>query len=165
MKKTFLILICISIFTVVIDQLSKIYIANTFYYGESIIVFPGFFSITHVRNPGAAFGIFADSHPVLRSILMLGTPPLAVLLICIFMFKSKKLSTLELYAYSLIVGGALGNFVDRFRLGFVVDFLDFHLSRRLTWPAFNLADSFITIGAFSLIVLSFKKSNEVVTEG
>lgn len=162
MKRTFLILFFVSLFTVLIDQYSKMYIADTFYFGESITIIPDFFNITHVRNPGAAFGIFADSHPVLRSILLLGTPPLAVLLICIFVFKNKKLATLEIYAYSLIIGGALGNFVDRFRLGFVVDFLDFHISRRLTWPAFNFADSFITIGAFVLILLSFQKSNDLV---
>lgn len=164
MKRTFLILFFVSLFAVLIDQFSKMYIADAFYFGESITIIPEFFNITHVRNPGAAFGIFADSHPVLRSILLLGTPPLAVLLICIFLFKNKKLSTLEIYAYSLIVGGALGNLADRFRLGFVVDFLDFHINRRLTWPAFNFADSFITIGAFVLIVLSFQKSNELVVE-
>lgn len=164
MKKIFIILICVSSITVLIDQFSKLYIADSLYLGESITLIPDFFNITHVRNPGAAFGIFADSHPVLRSILLLGTPPLAVLLICIFVIKNKNLSILEVYAYSLIVGGALGNFADRFRLGFVVDFLDFHINRRLTWPAFNFADSFITIGAFILIVLSFKKSEEIITE-
>ncbi|AUN97686.1 signal peptidase II [Bacteriovorax stolpii] len=164
MKKIFLILICVSFFTILIDQFSKMYIADAFYFGESITIIPEFFNITHVRNPGAAFGIFADSHPVLRSILLLGTPPLAVLLICFFLFKNKKISTLEIYAYSLIVGGALGNFADRYRLGFVVDFLDFHINRRVTWPAFNFADSFITTGAFILIVLSFKKSEELIPE-
>ncbi|QDK42369.1 signal peptidase II [Bacteriovorax stolpii] len=165
MKRIFLILVCVSFSIVLIDQFSKMYIASAFYLGESITLIPELFNITHVRNPGAAFGIFAESHPTLRSILLLGTPPIAVLLMCIFVFKNKKLTTLEIYAYSLIVGGALGNLVDRFRLGFVVDFLDFHLSRRFTWPAFNFADSFIFIGAFILIGSSFKKSEESFSAG
>lgn len=80
MKRIFLILTCVSFFIVLIDQFSKMYIANAFYLGDFITLIPEFFNVTHVRNPGAAFGIFSDSHPVLRSILLLGTPPIAVLL-------------------------------------------------------------------------------------
>ena len=126
---------------VAIDQLSKMLVSNNLSLGQSQQIIKGIFYLTLVHNTGAAFSIFKD-----QALVFIVISVLAILSIVIYLKKSKRIFIQDI-ALSLILGGALGNLVDRLRFGYVVDFLDFRV-----WPVFNVADSAITIGAFLLIV-------------
>ncbi len=154
MKKLLIITFGVSFISILIDQLTKIYIHSNFMLGESVEVIPNFFHITFVKNPGAAFGILAASNGFLRTAMLLVLPSLVIIFIFIYIIRNCNRKYDEAVAYSLILGGAISNLADRFRLGFVVDFLDFHYNRLYTWPAFNIADSSIFIGASILILYS-----------
>ncbi len=124
------------------DQLTK-YIIDTYLKTyESIEVLP-FFQIVHVRNTGAAFGIFRS----LGNGVFIGISILAIMIVVVLLIKSKD----DRIAFSLILGGALGNLTDRLIRGYVVDFLDFYVGK-YHWPAFNLADSALTIGILFLFL-------------
>lgn len=154
-------LIAIVVFVLVLDQLSKLYIASTFTLYESITVIDNFFHITYVRNPGAAFGIFAGSAAAFRIPFFLTLSSVAVVGM-IFFYKTVTENLIRA-AISLIMGGAVGNMIDRARLGEVIDFIDVHWYNN-HWPAFNVADSAITIGVGLLIldmVLKEKKKNDI----
>ena len=153
--KKLVIIFSISFLSIVIDQLTKIYIHTSFMLGESIEVIPNFFNITFVKNPGAAFGILAESYGMLRVAMLLAVPTIVTVFIFIYIIRTYKRNYGEAVAYSFILGGAISNLVDRFRLGFVVDFLDFHYDRVYTWPAFNIADSSVFIGASLILYFSF----------
>jgi signal peptidase II len=114
-------------------------------------VIPGFFRIVHTRNPGIAFSLFADAGPMVRSILVPAVSVAAVALIIFMFWNSRNTGTRTLAGLALIFAGAVGNLYDRAAYGYVVDFLDFYI-RDYHWPAFNVADSCITIGA-GLILL------------
>ncbi len=136
------------------DQISKLLIARLLAMYETIQVIPGFFNITHLRNPGGAFGIFADGSPLLRRFLFLFVSGVAAAIVLVFHRNTPETHPWLLAAFALIFGGAIGNLIDRLRLGRVIDFLDFHLGG-WHWPAFNVADSAITVGVcvFALHVL------------
>ena len=137
------------------DQLAKFAITRTFAYGEQVEVTP-FFNFVHVLNPGAAFSFLANAGGWQRYFFItLGLVVSAWLgrMLC------QQLPRLEAMGYSLILGGALGNVADRVLRGQVVDFLDFHW-RLAHWPAFNLADVAITIGALCLFLTVVPKSSE-----
>ena len=126
-----------------LDQATKIFIHTQFPRQESKAIIEGFFNISYVTNSGGAFGLFNDSHEWLRFILFLLFP-----LVCIyFIFKllQETENRFQVLALSFILGGALGNYLDRVRLGYVVDFIDWHF-RGWHWPTFNIADSFIVMG-------------------
>lgn len=128
-----------------LDQLTKLWIVKSFSLYESWAVIPGFFNITYLTNKGAAFGFLASQTGAWRHylFLVLGTVALGV----IGFAWSRLRCAHPLYGVSLplIAGGALGNLIDRIRLGAVVDFLDVHI-RGHHWPAFNVADSAISVG-------------------
>ncbi len=127
--------------TFLADQASKVAVQMLMYQGESIPVVPPVFYLTYIMNPGAAFGLLAH-----RTTLFI---TVTVLLVAGALLVYKKISPgkpLLRYGLGLVVGGALGNMVDRLRYGRVVDFLDFRV-----WPVFNLADVAIFIGACFLI--------------
>jgi len=145
---------------IVFDQITKTVIQNTLLLYHSITVIPGFFSITHIHNPGGAFGFMANKSPGLRNLLFLFLSSLAICLI-FYLYKStpKKYPLLST-SFALILGGAFGNLIDRIRFGEVVDFLDFYIGS-YHWPAFNVADSAITVGiAIYLFYFIFKKMPE-----
>lgn len=143
-----------------LDQISKAAIYKTLPLYQSISIIPGFFSITHIRNPGAAFGFMAHHSSSLRSIIFLVVSAVALGLILYFYKNTPKTHPLLATGFALIFGGALGNMIDRIRFGTVVDFLDFYI-RDLHWPAFNVADSAISVGvAIFLFHLVFKKLPE-----
>ncbi len=133
-----------------LDQLTKIVINSSFALYESLSVIPGLFNITYIRNPGAAFGFLADADPVFRSIFFTAVSVVAIVFIVLVIRKIKAGELLSTFGLSLIFGGALGNLIDRIRFGEVIDFLDFYLGS-YHWPAFNVADSAISIGAALLI--------------
>lgn len=141
-----LLLICALI--IPIDQLSKLYIDSTMALHQSYTVIEHFFNICYVLNTGAAFGILANS--AVRVPLLSGVAVLAAVVI-LWIFTRIDGRTLQRVALSLVFSGAIGNLIDRIRLGAVIDFLDVHWYQH-HWPAFNVADSAITIGVALLLV-------------
>lgn len=166
MKKKYVVLAAFSAFLVAIDQLTKLYIHTHYQHGESTPVIPGFFNITYVRNLGAAFGFLADSHPAFREMFFLAMPPVALLIILLIMRGVAESDKWQIFALSSVFGGAIGNYIDRIRFRYVVDFLDFHYQERYTWPAFNIADMAIVSGVGVLLlmmILDGKKKSEPKT--
>jgi len=131
-----------------IDQATKIWVVHSIPFQDSIIVIPGFFSLTHVYNTGAAFGMLHDSN---LFFILLST---AVFVGLIFM-RRHFASSLMTTGWALLLSGILGNVADRLRLGHVVDFLDFQFGS-YHWPSFNVADSCICIAAGLFLLSSFQ---------
>ncbi|MBI5587637.1 MAG: signal peptidase II [Deltaproteobacteria bacterium] len=131
----------------VFDQLTKHLIMRSLSLNQVVGAIPGLFDIVYFKNPGAAFGIFNDGG-VWRTVFLIGTSLVSLVVIGALMKQSKD--TLMTFGLSLIAGGAVGNLIDRARFGSVVDFLYFHLGEYY-WPAFNVADSAITVG----VILAF----------
>ncbi len=138
---------------IALDQLTKMYIHTKFGLGDSIAVIPDFFNITYVRNTGAAFGIFRDAQETFRQIFFLSMPPIALAIILTMLRSVENRDRIQILALSLIFGGAIGNYIDRLRFGYVIDFLDFHYQHTWSYPAFNVADSAIVVGVGLLLVL------------
>jgi signal peptidase II len=153
MKKKYVILAAISGFLVAVDQLTKMYIHTHYQLGESTVLIPGFFNLTYVRNFGAAFGFLAQSHPSFREIFFLSMPPIALLVILLILRSVRDNDWWQVFALSSVFGGAIGNYIDRLRFRYVIDFLDFHYQDKYTWPAFNIADSAIVCGVALLLFL------------
>ena len=150
-------LLVISGVLVLLDQVTKTLITHYLQLYHTIAVIPGFFNLTHIHNPGGAFGFLAQSDPILRKVVFLFVSLLAVGLILWYYMKTPASYPLLGGAFALIFGGAIGNLIDRIRLGKVIDFLDFYIGN-FHWPAFNVADSAITIGIGIFILhLLFKK--------
>ena len=135
---------------IIIDQITKGIVQQRFALGESVSVIDGLFNFTYVRNPGAAFGFLATADESIRKPLFLFLPVIACFWLIYLIWTTRNKSLLLCTAYSLIFAGAVGNLIDRFSLGYVVDFLDFYVGRS-HFPAFNVADSCISIAAFLLI--------------
>jgi signal peptidase II len=145
---------------VLLDVITKAYVASAMVLHESIVVIDGFFNITYVRNPGAAFGFLAGAPPVFRMVFFLLVTVVVVVLILFYIGKSRDVSMRETFSLSLILSGAIGNLIDRVRFGEVIDFLDVYIGS-FHWPAFNVADSAISIGAAFLLfsILRHKKED------
>ncbi|MEW6614608.1 MAG: signal peptidase II [Thermodesulfobacteriota bacterium] len=157
MNKKYLITIAIVLGVVLLDQSSKLYIDRAFPLYHSIPIVKNFIHITYVRNTGAAFGLFASQVIGFRVFFFLITSIIAVLIILYFLRSLKDTQTFLISSLSLIMGGAIGNLIDRVRLGEVIDFIDLHYYS-CHWPAFNVADSAITVGGVFLLVNTvFKK--------
>ena len=145
---------------VLADQVTKALILAYLPYHQSITVVPGFFDITHIHNPGGAFGLMANMSVTVRTIVFLLASSLAVGLIFYFYIKTPSSYVFLAVGFALIFGGAIGNLIDRVRLGIVIDFLDVYIGD-YHWPAFNIADSAITVGIFIFgYHLLFKKMPE-----
>lgn len=130
---------------ILLDQVTKWIILERLDLYHAIPVVPGLFNITHVQNPGGAFGFLAQQSPMVRGIVFLLMSFLAVCLIFWFYRKTPSTHRWLAVGFALIFGGAIGNLIDRVRFGRVVDFLDFYIGT-WHWPAFNVADSAITTG-------------------
>lgn len=156
-ESKYLVLATICGAAVALDQLTKMYIHSNFSLGESITVIENYFKITYVRNTGAAFGIFATGHELARKVFFLTMPPIAMIIIFAILRGVQNNDRWQILSLSLIFGGALGNYIDRLRFGFVVDFLDFHLGNFYSWPAFNVADSCIVTGVCLLMFLMIRQ--------
>lgn len=156
-KNKYIKLVIIAGGVVLLDQLTKALVQRTIPLNTIIPVIGGFFNLTHIYNPGGAFGLMANLGATLRSIIFLFISSLAVGLIFYFYKKTPVHYTLLAAAFALIFGGAIGNLIDRIRFGKVIDFLDFYLGNQ-HWPAFNVADSAISIGiGIFLYHIVFKK--------
>lgn len=138
---------------VIVDQLTKIYIHTHFSPSDSVPVIGGYFNITYVRNIGAAFGIFRDYGANFRQLFFLLMPPIAMIIIITILKGVANSDRWNVLALSMIFGGAVGNYIDRLRFGYVIDFLDFHLKEIYSWPSFNVADSCIVCGVGILLLL------------
>jgi signal peptidase II len=150
----------ISVGIVVIDQVTKVYIMQTMRLHESIPVIPNLFSITYIRNPGAAFGILSTSSGSFRFIFFGLTSMFALGLLGTILARMPKDDWMGQISVVAILGGAVGNLLDRLRYGEVIDFLDFYIEP-YHWPAFNVADSAITVGVVFLILhFAFEKQKE-----
>ena len=143
-----------------LDQATKWYIRHATSLYQSITVVDSLFYITHVRNSGGAFGLFAGANTALRLPFFLVVSTGAVALLLFFVRRVEPAQHFLLFALGSILGGALGNFVDRMISGGVTDFLDFHW-RGYYWPAFNVADSCITIGTVILLLHSLLVREQV----
>jgi signal peptidase II len=133
-----------------LDQVTKLMVSNWIPFQVRIHLIDNFLALTHVRNTGAAFGLFADA-PVAP--VRVGLVVVSVLAIgLIWAYARQGWNEARVMAtFGLILGGALGNLIDRLRLHYVVDFIDVHLGR-YHWPSFNVADMAITVGAISLFI-------------
>ena len=145
MKNKYLMLVLIAGMVVAVDQATKWLVTGSMSYYEQIKVIPGFFNLIYIHNPGGAFGIFAKNQGNLQSLLFIAIAVMAMGLI-LYLYKNTPSEYPLLSAgFALIFGGALGNMIDRIRLGEVIDFIDLYIAN-LHWPAFNIADSAISIG-------------------
>lgn len=131
-----------------LDQLTKLAVVAHLEAYREVIPVTGFFNLVHVHNPGAAFSLFADQ-PGWQRGFFIGVALLAAGVILYLLYRTRG-QRLFCAALALILGGALGNLIDRVRYGYVIDFLDFYLGT-WHWPVFNLADVGITVGAGLLI--------------
>lgn len=150
MKRNIIIFILGAVVVIMLDQITKAVITEKlFMYGTHKVI-EGFFNFVYVMNPGAAFGFLAGASEIFRYFFFIGITALAMLLIIYYIIKSKQERLPVVISLTLIFGGAVGNLIDRIRFGAVVDFLDFYIGT-WHWPAFNVADSAISIGAVLMI--------------
>ena len=136
---------------ILLDRATKLVIIQTLRLGQGIPVIPGFFDIVFILNPGAAFGFLATLSDEVRNPLFILISILAVVLIVFYHTRYLRSHRLVSLALALVLGGAVGNLIDRLYYGMVVDFLDVHAGP-YHWPAFNVADSAISVGV-SLMIL------------
>jgi signal peptidase II len=150
LKKNIVIFILGSIAVIVLDQITKAAILKNFLIHESRTIIDGFFNLVYVMNPGAAFGFLATASKTFRYCFFTGITVTVIVLIIYYIIKSKPQNMLMVTSLTLIFAGAVGNLIDRIRFGAVVDFLDVYIGTA-HWPAFNVADSSISIGAAIMI--------------
>jgi signal peptidase II len=150
LKKNLFIFILGAAIIIALDQITKSAITARFTLHEVYPVISGLFNLVYVMNPGAAFGFLANASETFRYIFFTGITVLAAGLIIYYLVKSNPRNLLLSAALTLIFGGAVGNLIDRLRFGAVVDFLDVYIGGA-HWPAFNVADSAITVGAILMI--------------
>jgi signal peptidase II len=145
---------------VILDQITKAVVDRTMPLHHTIPLIDGFFNFTYIRNTGAAFGIFAGSPEVFRLTFLIGVSILAIGFILVMLKRLRESEAGLAAALAFILGGAIGNLIDRIFYGEVIDFLDAYWSI-YHWPAFNVADSFITIGvAITLFYLIKAKGDD-----
>jgi signal peptidase II len=145
---------------VVLDQFTKWQVTSSMRLHQSIPIIPDLFSLTYIRNSGAAFGILAGSHAGFRMVFFGVATALALALLGTIYPRLSAGDWVGQASVAAIFGGAVGNLIDRIRGGEVIDFLDFSLMGH-HWPAFNVADSAITVGVAFLAVRLFKSKPEV----
>lgn len=142
---------------VILDQYTKYLVVANLTLHETIELVPGFFNLILTYNKGAAFGLLADLPDTIRYIALTVTTLIALSAVVYFLLRDYREDFIAQIALSFIVGGAVGNILDRVRLGMVVDFLDVYYNN-YHWPAFNVADSAICLG---VAVLLFRKPHKV----
>jgi signal peptidase II len=145
---------------VILDQWTKLLIVRHFALGESVSLIPSFFNLTYVRNTGAAFSLLHNAPDAFRVPFFILMPLVILSVVMYFFVKLPPSKFLAGLALSLIIGGAIGNLIDRVRLGYVVDFLHAHWKYVYTWPMFNVADSCIVVGVGILFLESLLSKSE-----
>lgn len=147
--------IIISIILLCIDQISKLLVVNLLTKTDSITIIKNFFHLTYINNDGAAFSILVG-----KRIFLILIAVLVIVMLISYIKKNNIQNKLELVSISLIIGGSLGNLMDRVVRGYVIDFLDFKIFN-YNFPIFNLADTFIVIGVFLLLLKEIRKENNL----
>jgi signal peptidase II len=148
----------IAVIVLLLDRIAKWAIASNIALHDSVVVIPGFLRLTHVQNTGAAFGLFAESSFQWKVGALVSFSILALVIVSALLWKNSHSLSTTTIGLSLILGGAMGNLWDRMVSGHVVDFLDFYVGS-YHWPAFNVADSAIVVGAILLVAeIVFTKS-------
>lgn len=147
--------IIISMILLCIDQISKLLVVNLLTKTDSITIIKNFFYLTYINNDGAAFSILVG-----KRILLILIAVLVIVMLIRYIKKNNIQNKLELVSISLIIGGSLGNLMDRVIRGYVIDFLDFKIFN-YNFPIFNLADTFIVIGVFLLLLKEIRKENNL----
>lgn len=143
----FLIIIFVGILG--LDIWTKYLIKSNVAYGSGFVVIDGFFNIVHALNPGAAFGALRNMNDSYRQIFFVVVTIIAIILVISMLWRERK--PVPSIGYTLIIAGACGNLIDRATTGHVVDFLDFYIGK-YHWPAFNVADSAITVGIAIILI-------------
>ena len=151
----------LSLFVLLADAFTKWIVSTRVELHEAIPIIPNLFQLVHIRNTGAAFGIGANTESHLVPFLLNGGAIAVFIVVVIYAFRTAVSDRLLQVALHMILGGAIGNLLDRFRFGYVVDFLDFYV-RDHHWPAFNVADSAICIG-IGLLFLDMRRKPEEKT--
>lgn len=134
-----------------IDILTKQWAINVLAKANDITVIKGFFDLAYLENRGAAFGILQN-----KVIFLALITSIVILIMVVYLIKYKPESKILKYSFYLIISGAIGNLIDRVRLGFVVDFLQFHYKDVYYFPTFNMADTFVVIGTALMILYVVK---------
>jgi signal peptidase II len=150
LKKNIIIFILGATAVIILDQITKAAIVAKFVKHESYTIVDGFFNLVYVMNPGAAFGFLANMSATFRYVFFIGITVVVMLCIIYYIVKSKPQNILMVISLTLIFAGAVGNLIDRIRFGAVVDFLDVYIGTA-HWPAFNVADSAISVGAVLMV--------------
>ncbi|HJN56650.1 MAG: signal peptidase II [Candidatus Woesearchaeota archaeon] len=147
MKKKYLAVFSIALIAVIIDQIVKFLIRINFELNQTIPILKNIFHLTYINNYGAGFGILQQQKWILIfiSLIVIG-------FILYYLDRIKEKEAFLQVLVGLVLGGTIGNLIDRISFGYVVDFLDFRI-----WPIFNFADSFVTIGIIGLIVYFWKE--------
>lgn len=141
----------IALLVLFLDRAAKLAVAKNISLHDTIPVIPGFFRLTHVENRGAAFGLFADSPSEWKITMLVVFSIVALAIVSVLLWRSSHSMRTTGIGLALILGGAVGNLWDRLLSGRVVDFLLFYVGPH-QWPAFNVADSAIVIGAGLLVI-------------
>lgn len=142
----------------VLDQITKALVENLMHLYQSIEIVPNFVHLTYLKNTGAAFGVLAGTRSPLRMVFFVLVSSVAIGCV-LYLLKNLRPGRTSLVAsLSLILGGAVGNLIDRLRMGEVIDFIDLHW-HHFHWPAFNVADSSITIGVILLFIQMIRKQS------
>ena len=157
--------VLIALAIVLADRLSKLWIEHRIGDFDSISVIPGLFRIVHTENPGAAFGFLADGNVLLRVIVLIGVSVIVLLFVASALWSRRTSFTAPLsrFGLALILGGAIGNLWDRIIRGTVTDFIEIYQGS-WTFPAFNVADSAITIGAVLLLIDILRPKHKTCTQ-
>jgi signal peptidase II len=160
LKRHLLIAIAVLFF----DRITKWAIVQTIVLEDAFSIIPGFFRLTHLENPGAAFSLFAESTSPFKTALLIAFSLAALVVVALLLWKDRYTFNGSTLALSLILGGALGNLWDRLADGKVTDFLDFYIGVH-HWPPFNVADSAIVVGASLLLVRMLRKESPAHAKG
>lgn len=148
--KKYLTVLSVATVIVTLDQLTKYILCQTLPLHQQTAVFQHFLHIIHVRNPGIAFGLLTHVGSRFKMPMLLLISGVAIVIVVFFISQIKEGSRLQLLCFSLVLGGAIGNLIDRFRFGEVIDFIYVHWYTAFYWPAFNVADSAISVGIILL---------------
>jgi signal peptidase II len=169
MRRKYWVLLIFGVGILFLDQWTKSLIIQKIPLYERVDVIQGFFHLTHMRNPGGAFGIFGGERDGLGSMLFMAVSLIAIGAITVLFIKIKENERMLALSFSLILSGAIGNLIDRLRFGEVVDFLQFYLPFLPwhifnPWPTFNIADSAICIGIGLMALELLKKDQKRSTQ-
>ena len=144
-------IIKLSSFFLILDIVVKLIVKNNMYLNESIKIIDNFFYITYVKNTGAAWSILSG-----KQLLLILFTVIVIVWLVIYLYKKKTYTRIEKIGYSLLLGGAVGNLIDRVVYGYVIDYLNFYIFN-YNYPIFNIADSCIVIGIMLLFISSWRE--------